>query len=46
MSENYFIIVEMGKNVRKFLFRRSTKMSENGPKKCKMPKNNVRNLGL
>ena len=29
MSENYFQILEMGKNVGKFIFRRSVKMSEN-----------------
>ena len=29
MSENYFQILEVGKNVGKFLFRRSVKMSEN-----------------
>ena len=34
MSESYFKILKMGKNVRKFHFRRRTKMSENGPKKC------------
>ena len=35
MSENYFKILEVGKNVRKW-FGQSTKMSENGPKKCKI----------
>ena len=29
MSEIYFKILEGGKNVRKFIFRRSSKMSEN-----------------
>ena len=31
MSENYCKILEVGKNVRKILFRRSEKMSEKGP---------------
>ena len=31
----YFKILEFGRNVIKIHFRRSAKMSENGPKKCK-----------
>lgn len=41
MSENYLKILEVGKNVRKFLASRSTKMSENGRRKYK----NVRFFG-
>ena len=33
MSENYFKILEVGKNVRTFLLRRDTKMSENETRK-------------
>ena len=35
-SENYFKILKGAKNVRNFLFRRSEKMSENGPLSVEM----------
>ena len=35
MSENYFKILEKGKNVRTFLLRRGTKMSKNETRKLR-----------
>ena len=42
MSENYFKILDVGKNVGKFFLRRSTQMSENEPKSVKMSENFLR----
>ena len=37
IPENYFKILEEGKNVGKFIFRRNVKIPENEPRKRKNP---------
>ena len=37
IPENYFKILEEGKNVGKFIFRRNAKIPENEPRKRKNP---------
>ena len=39
IPENYFKILEEGKNVGKFIFRRNVKIPENEPRKRKNPGN-------
>ena len=44
MSENYFKILEVGKNVRTFLLRRGTKISENETRKRIKVRNFLENV--